>query len=96
MLATTVTAKPSSEPPWIVGSRMPRVRDGVASVLVHCGQAAPCRGAATLANVAVPYRIAAGREARLRFTTSRTGCIPLTWRETSGRIKYGSVTLRPS
>ena len=65
--ATTVTAKPSSDPPWIAGSRMPRVRDGVASIRVHCGQAAPCAGTATLGNVAVPYRIAAGSDARLRF-----------------------------
>ena len=94
--ATTVTAKPSSDPPWIAGSRMPRVRDGVASILVHCGQAAPCAGTATLGNVAVPYRITAGSDARLRFGTSRTGRTPLTWRETSGTIKYDSVTLRPS
>ena len=94
--AITVTAKPSSDPPWIAGSRMPRVRDGVASIRVHCGQAAPCVGTATLGNVGVPYRIAAGSDARLRFRTSRTGRTPLTWRETSGTISYDSVTLRPS
>ncbi len=91
--AITVTAKPSSDPPWIAGAR---VRDGVATIVAHCGQASPCRGTATLANVAVPYRIAAGREARLRFEVSRVGRTSLTWRETSGTIKYESVTLRPT
>ena len=93
--ATTVTAKPSSA--------------AVDRRLAHAARArrrrvdprplrpgAPCRGTATLANVAVPYRIAAGREARLRFAVSRTGRAALTWRETSGTIKYDSVTLRPS
>ena len=54
------------------------------------------RGTATLAYVSVPYRIAAGGEARLRFAIARAGRTPLTWRETSGTIKYDSVTLRPS
>jgi hypothetical protein len=84
------------DPPWIAGSRMPRVKDGVATILAHCGQAAPCEGTATLADVSVPYRIAPGGEARLRFAIARSGRTRLTWRETTGTVKYDSVTLRPS
>ena len=84
------------DPPWIVGSRMPRVKNGVATIVAHCGQAAPCEGTATLAYVSVPYRIAPGGEARLRFGIDRAGRTRLTWRETSGTIKYDSVTLRRS
>jgi len=94
-------------PPWLRNGRFAYVRDGVASLLVHCNQAEECRGKVTMFRKGTEaqlgtgyYRIKAGTDTRIRITVppfkGERQRVTLTWLDRTGwpSESYDEITLR--